>query len=305
MADRVWTVGTVNVTSFTNIKPIHISHSKNTIYNKNKTRQTKTGFQLWGCCRRIHHYSSTTAVGSLCVWRSRWLRFLLQPSKEQSKCRQAEDVPPTKTNVLPLRNLIRSLWNRLKDCFISSEHVDAWWHYAVMHFFNTLRPRQNGRHFPDAIFKWIFLNENVWISIKKKSLKFVSRGPISNIPALVQIMAWHRPGDKPLSEPMMVKLLTHICVTRPQWVNDDGFKVSFKFQTEYLSIIQIFSIGSGNGLASNARAGHFLKEKTIHDHHLKANLVPEWIFASPVQNELIVLTTSVIYRSQTKEFLGQ
>ena len=32
-------------------------------------------------------------------------------------------------------------------------------------------------------------------------------------------MAWHRPGDKPLSEPMMVNLLTHICVTRAQWVN--------------------------------------------------------------------------------------
>ena len=31
-------------------------------------------------------------------------------------------------------------------------------------------------------------------------------------------MAWRRPGDKPLSEPMMVRLLTHICVTRPQWV---------------------------------------------------------------------------------------
>ena len=33
-------------------------------------------------------------------------------------------------------------------------------------------------------------------------------------------MAWRRSGDKPLSEPMMVNLLTHICVTRPQWVND-------------------------------------------------------------------------------------
>ena len=39
-----------------------------------------------------------------------------------------------------------------------------------------------------------------------------------NIPVLVQIMAWRRPGDKPLSEPMMVKLMTHICATRPQWV---------------------------------------------------------------------------------------
>ena len=83
---------------------------------------------------------------------------------------------------------------------------------------NTSRPRQNGRHFTDDIFKCIFLNENVWIPIKI-SLKFVPHGPINNIPALVQIMAWRRPGDKPLSEAMMVRLLTHICVTRPQWVN--------------------------------------------------------------------------------------
>ena len=32
-------------------------------------------------------------------------------------------------------------------------------------------------------------------------------------------MAWRRPGDKPLSEPMMVRLPTHICAARPQWVN--------------------------------------------------------------------------------------
>ena len=83
---------------------------------------------------------------------------------------------------------------------------------------NTLRPRQNGRHFTDNIFKCIFLNENVWISINI-SLKFVPKGPINNISALVQIMAWRRPGDKPLSEPMVVRLMTHICVIRPQWVN--------------------------------------------------------------------------------------
>ena len=84
---------------------------------------------------------------------------------------------------------------------------------------NTLRPRQNGRHFADDIFKCILLNENVLIP-NKISLKFVPEGPINNIPALVQIMAWRRPGDKPLSEPMMVRSLTHICVNRPQWVNN-------------------------------------------------------------------------------------
>ena len=84
--------------------------------------------------------------------------------------------------------------------------------------FNTLRPRRNGQHFADDILKRIFFNENVWISIKI-SLKFVPKGPINNIPALVQIMVWRRSGDKPLSEPMMDSLPTHICVTRPQWVN--------------------------------------------------------------------------------------
>ena len=83
---------------------------------------------------------------------------------------------------------------------------------------NTLRPRQNGHHFADDTFKRIFLNENVAILIKI-SLKFVHKGQINNIPALVLIMAWRRPGDKPLSEPMVVRLPTHICVTRPQWVN--------------------------------------------------------------------------------------
>ena len=84
---------------------------------------------------------------------------------------------------------------------------------------NTFRPTENGRHLADDIFKGIFLNENVWIPIKF-SLKFVPTGPIHNIPALIQIMAWRRPGDKPLSEPMVVSLLTHICVSRPQWVNN-------------------------------------------------------------------------------------
>ena len=48
---------------------------------------------------------------------------------------------------------------------------------------NTLRPRRNEQHFADDIFKRIFFNENVWISIKI-SLEFVPKGPINNIPTL-------------------------------------------------------------------------------------------------------------------------
>ena len=65
-----------------------------------------------------------------------------------------------------------------------------------------------------AIFQTTFLNENVWI-FTKISLKFVPRVPINNIPGLVQIMVWHS-GAKPLSEPMMVNILTNIYA---QWVN--------------------------------------------------------------------------------------
>ena len=88
----------------------------------------------------------------------------------------------------------------------------------VQTHFNTLKPRQNGRHFADDIFNCDFVNVNVWIPIKI-SLKFVPKGQINPIPALVQVMAWRRPGDKPLSEPMMVSIPTHICVFRPQWVD--------------------------------------------------------------------------------------
>ena len=103
------------------------------------------------------------------------------------------------------------------QCLLISKPFTAPCNISTIHV-NTLRPRQYVRHFADDIFKCIFLNENVRIPIKI-SMKFVPKGQINNIPALVQIMAWCRPGNKPLSEPMVVSLMTHICVTRPQWVN--------------------------------------------------------------------------------------
>ena len=100
---------------------------------------------------------------------------------------------------------------------------------AGMTTLNTLRPGQNGRHFADDIFKCIFLNENIWITFKI-SLKFVPKSSMNNIPVLVQIMAWRRPGDKPLFEPMMVNSPTHICIIRPQWVKTS---VPFTFNDDH------------------------------------------------------------------------
>ena len=120
-----------------------------------------------------------------------------------------------------LRNLL--LW--VSTMLLFSQYLDLKWcllwydmSQQFWHCFNTFGPRQNGLHFADDMFKYISLNKNARISIKI-SPKFVPKDPINNILALIQIMAWHRPGDRLLSEPMMVSLLTHICVNPPQWVN--------------------------------------------------------------------------------------
>ena len=58
----------------------------------------------------------------------------------------------------------------------NAENVPIWWRHPAWGFcpwriqagkynINTLRPRQNGRYFANDIFKWMFLNENVWFPI--------------------------------------------------------------------------------------------------------------------------------------------
>ena len=80
------------------------------------------------------------------------------------------------------------------------------------HWAETKWPPFSRRHF-QMHFSWMKMN-----TFRSR----LPKSPINNIPALVQIMAWRRLGDKPLSEPMMVGFPTHLCITRPQWVNPSG-----------------------------------------------------------------------------------
>ena len=85
-----------------------------------------------------------------------------------------------------------------------------------------LQPAHWGRDKMAAISQKTFLNASPWMKMYEFRLRlhwslFLGGGPNNNFPALVQIMAWRRPGDKAWSELMMVSLLMHICVTRPQW----------------------------------------------------------------------------------------
>ena len=136
-------------------------------------------------------------------------------------------------------------------------------HGTPSYYLNTLRPRQNGRHFTDAIFKCNFVNENVWIPIKI-SLKFVPESPINNIPALVQIMAWRRAGDKPLSEPMMISLPTHVCVTWPQWVNQWWLMVKLILYEHFSVFIQ------GNLYDVQQNLIHFLQHSRSYSEYFKS-----------------------------------
>ena len=145
------------------------------------------------------------------TWTWIWIRKYWFGSVEKWADGQIKFVTPfldrsllNKTGFVSVHNILPNIISPIRRVCWSRSHN------------NSLRPRQNGRLFADDTFKRIFLNENIRISTKN-SLKFVPKGLINNIPTSVLIMAWRRPGDKPLSEPMLVRSLTHICVTRPQW----------------------------------------------------------------------------------------
>ena len=105
--------------------------------------------------------------------------------------------------------------------------------YHLTHWGREKLPPFSGR-----LFKCIFLNENVYISIEI-SLEFVLKGSINNIPILAQIMAWRRPDVTLSSEPMMVRSPTHICVIRPQWVNGPGPTECPKLAAKFICVMII------------------------------------------------------------------
>ena len=63
-------------------------------------------------------------------------------------------------------------------------------------------------------FSWM----KMWEFVLKFHRSLFLRVQLAIFLALIQIMVWRLPGDKPLPESMMANLPTHTCVTRPQWV---------------------------------------------------------------------------------------
>ena len=67
---------------------------------------------------------------------------------------------------------------------------------------NSSPPGQNDCNIADDIYKHMFMNEKFCVLIEI-SPKFVPKDPVDNKSALVQVMAWHRTGDKPLAETIL------------------------------------------------------------------------------------------------------
>ena len=83
---------------------------------------------------------------------------------------------------------------------------------------NILRPKRNGHHFLNGIFKLISLNENIvfWLEYP--------RGLIINMPTLVQMMVWRQKQETShYLNQCWPGLLPHICVTRPHWVKSFNY----------------------------------------------------------------------------------
>ena len=69
-------------------------------------------------------------------------------------------------------------------CILYSILLASELHTGIFLMLSPLRPRWNRWHFADDIFKFISWNEYI-LRLIKISLKFIPKGPINNIPALV------------------------------------------------------------------------------------------------------------------------
>ena len=93
----------------------------------------------------------------------------------------------------------------------SCKHIEA----------ETKWPPYCRQHFQMHFLEWKYMNFNYNFT------EIYSQGPFNNIPALLQIMSWWWPGDKPLSESMMVSLPTHICIIQPQWIKIKAWIINY------------------------------------------------------------------------------
>ena len=114
-------------------------------------------------------------------------------------------------------------------------------HIYLIQCLNTLRPRQDGCLFADAILKCIFLNLNSWIPYKI-SWKYVAWRLIDNKPSMVQIMGCRRAGDNPIIWTINGIYIAKLGPDELGTVTEAIILATYTFQWLYLYCIRIYCI---------------------------------------------------------------
>ena len=123
------------------------------------------------------------------------------------------DIHPECYNVHTMHsNTSRSLWtpfdwierdrifSHISHKRINTRHI----HMSVCELYKLMSPWSKWPPFRRRCFRMHF-REWKFCTLIKNSLKFIPKGPIDITPAFVWIMHWCRIGDKPLSEPMLIR----------------------------------------------------------------------------------------------------
>ena len=136
----------------------------------------------------------------------------------------------------------------LNQCQLIISEVLVWvWKLPIQDYNHTypgpLRPRHNGRHFADDIFKCNFLNEYIYkfrltfdwsffLGFKLTIFKHWFRKWLGagHATSLYLSQWWSR-------------LLTHICVTWPQWVK---YQYYCKYCDKWVRVMYIYENGAGS-----------------------------------------------------------
>ena len=143
-------------------------------------------------------------------------------------------------DLVQLIEIMRNYQNACCSSWLNSEI------FEILSYFNWFHSVQNGLHFADDIFIYIFMNEKLCISIQFL-LKFIPEGLIDNMSALVKVMAWHRTGDKPLPEPRLT------------WFTDGymrplgGDELTHGGRVTHICISKLTIVVSDNGLSPGRR----------------------------------------------------
>ena len=115
-----------------------------------------------------------------------------------------------------------------------------------------------GREKIAAISQMTFSIVFCWMKIYEFRLRFhwsfVHNVRINNNSALVQIMAWRRRGDMPLSEPMMISSLTPICIA---WIRAVRHRTAVRHSSYHLLCMLEWSVSGHCSVCINHSAQNF------------------------------------------------